>query len=262
MRPRTGEVVIVRVPTGDSPISESALRALAANPVVMADLIQALHRRVHDSDTLLDLMGRVAREAVKLVDGVEWAGVTAQFAAGPFTTAYTDNRVLFVDERQYADQDGPCLRAMRTGTRINASRAEAEATWPHLAAIADSVDIHSFLALPVRGRPASIGSLNMYGPDDAITEPDGDLLAVLTDYLNRGFSDFSRSRHGSVAEAALRDALTNWGRVEQAVGVMMDVYGFSVDYARDVLDDRAADAGRTLAEQAEHVVGGIAPPHS
>ena len=47
------------VPDGDPPaagISPALLRASAAHPEQMADLVEALHRKVVDEDTLLDLM--------------------------------------------------------------------------------------------------------------------------------------------------------------------------------------------------------------
>ena len=79
-------------------MSPAMLSALAAHPERMVDLIQSLGRRVRDEDGLLDLMGRASREAVRLIDDVHWAGVTAQFAGAPFTAAHTDETVLVVDE--------------------------------------------------------------------------------------------------------------------------------------------------------------------
>ena len=41
----------------EPPVSPALLRALAAHPDQMAHLIAALHRPVHDAETLLDLRG-------------------------------------------------------------------------------------------------------------------------------------------------------------------------------------------------------------
>lgn len=88
------------------PESAALMRALAAHPEQMADLIEALHRRAVDAGALLDLMGRVSRQAVQLLDGVGWAGVTTQIDGPPLTAAHTDHRVLIVDEGQYLLGDG------------------------------------------------------------------------------------------------------------------------------------------------------------
>jgi AmiR/NasT family two-component response regulator len=55
--------------------------------------------------------------------------------------------------------------------------------------------------------------------------------------------------------------MTAWITVEQAIGVLMAVYGFSMDYARDVLSDQAQDWGRTLSDQAAHVITANTPPN-
>jgi hypothetical protein len=55
-------------------MSPGMLRALAEHPEQMADVIRALRGRVRDEDTLLDLLGRASREAVRLLDDAHWAG--------------------------------------------------------------------------------------------------------------------------------------------------------------------------------------------
>ena len=115
---------MARSPAASPPESAALIRALAAHPEQMANLIEALHRRALDADALLNLMGRIAREAVRLLAGVGWAGITAQFDGPPLTAASTDTRVLIVDERQYLADDGPCLRAMRTGVTVAMTRQQ------------------------------------------------------------------------------------------------------------------------------------------
>lgn len=49
--------------------------------------------------------------------------------------------------------------------------------------------------------------------------------------------------------------------MEQAIGVLMALYGFTADHASHVLVDQAQDWKRTLAEQAAHVIANQAPPN-
>ena len=238
----------------ESPPSSALLRSLAANPLVMADLISALHRRVRDAPGLVDLMGRAAREAVRLLPGVHWAGVSAQFGGSPYTGTSTDPRVLVVDESQYALDDGPCLRAMRTDSRVGMTSAEVTATWPTIAAAAQESGIHSFLAVPLHVDGEPFGSLNLYSAEPTADMVDPDVLAVLTEYLDRGLTDFSHLHLQPTTDIALRTAVAGWVVVEQAVGVLMEVHGFTADYAREVLSDQAEDWGRTLPEQVADVI--------
>src|ERR1700712_2609806 len=127
----------------DAPVSAALLRALAARPELAADLIEALNVPVREAQDLLDLMGRAAREAVRLLAGVDWAGVTAQFdGERPFTAAHTDEKVLFVDESQYPQHDGPCLLAVRSDRQIRMPLTEVEARWPQLAVGARAAGVH------------------------------------------------------------------------------------------------------------------------
>ncbi len=241
------------------PESAALIRALAAHPEEMAQLIEALHRRAYDAGTLLDLMGRISREAVRLLDGVRWAGVTAQFDGPPLTAAHTDNRVLIVDEQQYISHDGPCLRAMRTNTTVRMNLAELGQAWPHLARRAAEVGVHAVLALPLLANGRSVGALNLYSADGDVPVPDPDLLTVLTEYAGRGLADFQDSQPAPTRDEVLRRAGTDSANIQQAVGALMLEHGFAADYAHEVLVDQAQDWGRTLSDQAAHVISDSRP---
>ncbi|MET3806146.1 GAF domain-containing protein [Nakamurella sp. UYEF19] len=237
-----------------APESSALIRALAAHPDQMADLIEALHHRAQDADDLLDLMGRLSRQAVRLLDGVRWAGVTAQFDDQPFTATHTDDQVLIVDEGQYSAHDGPCLRAMRTNLPVRMTTEAVGTIWPRLGQIAAGVGVRSFLAVPLHADGRSVGALNLYSSREVPPDPDPDLLTVLTEFADRGLTDYQNSRPFPSAEEAVRRALVQWNVIERAVEILVSVNGFTLEYARDVLRDQAEDWGRSLAEQAAFVV--------
>lgn len=239
-----------------APESDALIRALAAHPDEIADLIEALHRRTRDAASLLDLMGRLSREAVRLLQGVRWAGVTAQFDGPPFTATHTDEQLLVVDESQYSCHDGPCLRAMRTDTIVRMTIEEVRVSWPPLGQIADSVGVRSFLAVPLHADGRSVGALNLYSADVEAPEPDPDLLTVLTEFGDRALTDFQNSQPYPSEQEAVRRALVQWEAVEHAVKVLVSDNGFTVAYARDVLSDQAEDWGRSLPEQAAFILAG------
>ena len=162
--------------------------------------------------------------------------------------------MLVVDERQYTADDGPCLQAMRTGVVVAMTLDVVRRWWPQLAASAEQVGVRSFLAVPLRAGDRSAGVLNLYSADAGVPQPDADLLTVLTEYGGRGLLDYQNSRPNPTAEEALRRALTGWATVEQAIGVLMAVHGFSFDYAHNVLHDQAKDWERTLSDQAAYII--------
>lgn len=245
----------------EQPVSSALLRALSAHPELTADLVQALNVPIHSAADLLDLMARASREAVRLLTGVHWAGVTAQLdGEEPFTAAHTDELVLIVDEYQYARHDGPCLQAMATDRTVHMSLEQVEATWPQLAVGARAAGVHSFLAEPLRIGDRPVGSLNMYSADrGALSDVDPDMLIVLTGYLSRGLTSYADQQPDRVGDR-LRAALARRAIIEQAVGVLMASRFLRPGEARDLLRQLAREADLSPQAQAERIVAGQLPP--
>src|ERR1700712_3336047 len=250
-------------PPEEGVVSPALLRALAAHPDLMADLIPALNVPIRSAEDLLDLMGRASREAVRLLTDVHWAGVTAQFPdEDPFTTAHTDDTVLIVDEYQYAQHDGPCLQAMRTDRRIRMNLTDVRARWPQLADGAQAAGVQSFLALPLHVRDQAVGSMNLYSADaQGFTDPDPDpdILAVLTEYLDRGLTTYTDQQATPLA-ATLRTAMAARTVIEQAVGGLMAANHINAAQARELLRKQAHSAGATTVGHAEQILDEQQPP--
>jgi GAF domain-containing protein len=117
---------------------------------------------------------------------------------------------------------------------------EVQAIWPRLGQIAAGVGVRSFLAVPLHADGQAVGALNLYSADAEPPDPDPDLLTVLTEYADRGLTDYQNSQPYPTVEEAIRRGLVQW------------INGFTLNYARDVLRDQAEDWGRTLSEQAAH----------
>jgi hypothetical protein len=252
--PPNGTNGIPESPNDSTQRSAAMTRALAAHPTDMARLTTELRRRVSDEDSLIDLMHRSSREAVRMLSGVDWAGVTAQFAGSPFTAAHTEQLVLVVDEGQYGQGDGPCLQALRTGRAVTMSSEEVSARWPLLDRAVRAAGVRSFHAQPLHARNHAVGCLNLYGGKPGTLNPDPDLLAVLTEYLDRGLTDYSARQPTDTDPAQLHDMLRIRLRINQAVGVLMAVHGIDATTARDLLDQEAGDTEQPLAEIAGAII--------
>jgi hypothetical protein len=228
---------------------------LAAHPEQMADLMAALHRRVIDEDSLLDLMGRASREAVRLLEDAHWAGVTAHFAGVPFTAAHTDDRVLVVDEGQYGQGDGPCLTAMRDDRDVAMTADQVRHRWPHLADVADSVGVRAFLAKPLHAHERSVGSLNLYSArSDGLRTPDPDVVTVLTEYLDRGLTDYSAAQPGEHQALRIRRRLQERQTINTAIGILMAVRDVAAATAAEVLREQAIQQNLTILQVAAKLV--------
>ncbi len=223
-------------------------------------MMESLHRRVVDEESLLDLMGRASREAVRLLDDAHWAGVTAQFAGTPFTAAHTDHRVLVVDEGQYGEGDGPCLTAMRIDRRVAMNAGEVNERWPDLAVVAAGVGVRAYLASPLHVREHAVGSLNLYsGRPEGLRTPDPDVLTVLTEYLDRGLNDYSASRPGEDKARRLRQRLRDRQTIDTAVGMLMALHPLTAQEAADLLDLRAAQQDLPVTQVAADLIAEHTP---
>lgn len=236
--------------------SAAFLRALSAHPRDMARLIEELHRRVHDEDSLIDLMHRTSREAVRMLTDVDWAGVTAQFAGPPFTAASTNRRVMVVDEGQYGQGDGPCLQAMRTDHAVSMTSEEVDERWPTLAVAVHAAGVRAFHAEPLHARRRPVGCLNLYsGRPGGLQDPDPDVLLVLTEFLDRGLTDYSAAQPGEPDARRLHDALRARFVVNQAIGVLMATHGITADEARSTLHGMLDGSPTDLESVARKVIG-------
>src|SRR6478609_2314971 len=194
----------------------------AAQRIRMVELMLTLHRRVHDEESLLDLLARAAREAVRLIDDADWAGVTVRFAGEPFTAAHTDRRVLVVDQGQYGQGDGPCLAAMRTDQWVVVTGAQIRPRWPYLAPIAEAAGVRAYLATPLHAGDRAIGSLNLYSARaDGLRTPDDDVLTVLTGYLDRGLTDYIAAHPGQNGALTVQHLLRDRRVVAHAADILM-----------------------------------------
>lgn len=239
---------------GDMPRSAAVMRAAAAHPADVDRLLSELRRPVSDGDSLIDLMHRCSKEAVRLLVGVDWAGVTAQFAGPAFTAAHTEHRVLIVDEGQYGQGDGPCLQAVRTGRRVRMSSEDVADRWPVLDKAVQAVGVRSFYAVPLHAEDHTVGCLNLYGGQPGTLTPDPDLVTVLTEFLDCGLSDYAAAQPGGTAAALLQGVLRSGFELNQAVGVLMAVHGVNAGTARDLLDQRADEQDTSLIDAAHSVI--------
>jgi hypothetical protein len=241
-------------PPGDEHRSAAMIRSIAAHPIDMARLMDELHRPVIDEDSLIDLVHRSSREAVRILSGVDWAGVTAQFAGAPFTAAHSEHRVLVVDEGQYGQGDGPCLQAMQTGRAVTMTSEEVTERWPVLDRAVQAAGVRSFHAEPLHAGTRTVGCLNLYGAKPGTLTPDPDLLSVITEYLDRGLTDYSAAQPAAADANQLQEMLRTRLRLNQAVGVLMAVHGVDSTTAQNLLDQQAIDHSSTLIDAALTVI--------
>ncbi len=226
-------------------------RLVAERPREAADVLHELQRPVRSEDDLLDLLEITTHLAVRLIDGADWAGVTAQFGARPFTASCTHDCVQAVDEVQYALDDGPCLRAMRQYAVVSMSAAAVRRLWPALAGAAQRHEVGSFLAAPMSADGESIGALNLYSADaNAFNGIDQDFIALLVGCASRGLTEYATVHSAETLVAQLHEAIHNRAPIEQAKGILMAVHQVGPEDAFAVLREQSMQRNVKLRDLA------------
>ena len=243
------------------PTSSAFLRASAAYPQQTAQLVTQLQRPARTADDLLELLDRGCREAVRTIDDVDWAGISAHLGGPPFTAAHTAQRVLIVDEGQYEQNDGPCVQAVRTDTPVAMTLEQVADRWPHLTQAATDAGVLSFLALPLHAAGRAVGSLNLYSAHaGGVRNPQPDLLTVLAELLDRGLDDYLAVLPLQLRAQQLLAALTGRVTVNTAVGILMARAGLDHHNADTLLRDTADRMGVGTAALAALIVAEHLPP--
>ncbi|GAA5104703.1 GAF and ANTAR domain-containing protein [Haloechinothrix salitolerans] len=215
-------------------------------------------RGLHDiHEPLQAVLQRFAESARDAIDGADAVSVTTVNGDVTRTVAATDERVLQIDEAQYAAGDGPCLEAARTKQPVRALVREARERWPDFAAAAERLEVRSYLSAPLliddENDGDLVGALDVYGCTDGAFDPlDTALLRMLTLAASAAISTWRQLRQARDVIDQLDEALTSRAEIEQAKGALMALNKISADEAFERLVKLSQDSNvklRVLSRQ-------------
>jgi GAF domain-containing protein len=178
------------------------------------------------------------------------------------TVASSDGLAAQGDEIQYAQDEGPCLEAMRTGALVDAPDLATDDRWGSYRSYALAQGIRSMLSTPLGVDGQTFGALNLYSTKadafDAAARAQAERWAQqASGAVGVALRLAERTRHGQ----QLAEALSSRSIIDQAIGILMAQQRCSSRAAFEIL--RSASQGRnvklrTIAADIVHAVGG--PP--
>jgi GAF domain-containing protein len=176
------------------------------------------------------------------------------------TVASSDALAARADEIQYAQGEGPCLEAMRTGTVVDAPDLAADERWGNYRSYALAQGVRSVLSTPMGVDGQHFGALNLYSTDKNAFNNGARAQAERWAQQASGAVGVAlrlaeRTRHGQ----QLAEALDSRSIIDQAIGILMAQQRCSSGVAFEIL--RSASQGRnvklrTIAADIVHAVGG------
>ncbi|MEU6807460.1 GAF and ANTAR domain-containing protein [Streptomyces sp. NPDC046831] len=195
-----------------------------------------------ETASLREFLQNLVDEAVR-VSGADGCGATLQRLRRPLTVVSTGGVADKLDEKQYGQDDGPCLQALRTGRMVHVPDMLQETRWGPYPDYAASLGIRSSLSVPVpMGSEGAAGALNFYacGPD-AFAECDMARLGQVAAQAGGGIALAQRLADAEDFTRDLQAALRSRTVIDQAIGAVMQ--------QRQCGEDEAFDLLRRLSQQ-------------
>jgi GAF domain-containing protein len=224
---------------------------------VVRSLVEMADTLVDDYD-VIELLTRLTNRCVDLL-GVSAAGVMLASPEGRLGLAASSSEAMRLLELfELQAREGPCLDAFRTGEPVEQQNLEAgSGQWPSFAAAATRAGFRSALALPLRLRTVTLGSLNLLS-DSGSRVAEADVIVA------RAFADLaalSISQHRASAEAHLLNeqlsaALGSRVVIEQAKGVLSERAGIGLAEAFARMRAYARNNNLRLTDVAHAAVDG------
>lgn len=206
--------------------------------------------------TLERFLAVVARTAIALAPGSEGCGITLEQRGEPLTVASTGADAVRLDEKQYGQNDGPCLQALRTGKEVAVPEMLTERRWGDYPAYAVARGTRSSLSIPISSSTRTRGAINLYA-----ARPDGfadaDLLSLrsVAAQATGAIALAQRMTEIRSFDQELSSALTARTDVGRAIGITMARSGGSPSDALATLTATARDGGTTLHQVCADLVG-------
>jgi hypothetical protein len=164
-----------------------------------------------------------------------------------------------VDAAQYADQDGPCLRALNGDVPITVPDLTRTMMWPKFREAAIGMGLHASVSIPVFvGSGRAIAAINLYGRDAVAMAPL--IVAVLAvhqpDRPPPGDREELQPLDAGGAEllAGFAEALTVRSTIQLALGIIMGRDNVTAEAAYLTLRLHGADNGIGLLTAASDII--------
>ncbi|MEU2923617.1 GAF and ANTAR domain-containing protein [Streptomyces sp. NPDC007251] len=200
--------------------------------------------RWHETESLEDFLQSLADAAVELT-AAEGAGVTIERDHRPLTVVSAGAVARQLDEKQYGQDDGPCLQSVRTGEEVVVDDMLTETRWGDYPAYAAACEIRSSVSLPIAARTHTAGALNLYGgPPQAFENTDLSALRSMAAQATGAIALAQRIADAQAFADQMRTAMQSRSVIDQALGVVMGQRRCTADEAFGIL--RSASQHRNI----------------
>ncbi|MFN8192006.1 MAG: GAF and ANTAR domain-containing protein [Nocardioidaceae bacterium] len=190
----------------------------------------------------------VARRAVEVVPGCNWASITLlRRGHGASSVASTGTVPTQLDELQVQLGEGPSLDAARDRAECVSPDLTAESRWPAWSPEARRLGIGSVVSVPLHTDKEILGALNLYATGAGVF--DTGALDIAAIYAIHALSELEQAKLVS----GLKSAMQSRHIIGIAQGVLAVRYGIAYDTAFEVLRRLSNELNIKLRDLAQQV---------
>ena len=203
----------------------------------LADVFVEVADTLVDDFDLIEFLQMLTSRTAELA-GAAAAGLLLADQQGNLQfMAASEEDTKMLEQFQVQNHEGPYQDCFRTGRPVaNADLGAAADRWPVFAPRAVEAGFGSVYAIPMRLRTETIGALNLFGDGAGGLQPDGmHIVQALADVATIGLLQERAVRRGEVLTEQLQSALNSRIIIEQAKGVIAQIYTVDIDQAFELL---------------------------
>ncbi|WP_372461589.1 GAF and ANTAR domain-containing protein [Actinacidiphila acidipaludis] len=205
--------------------------------------------------TLEKFLRALADRAMEYTPDCDGCGVTLERRGQPLTVASTGDSATRLDEKQYGQDAGPCLEALRTGREVSVPDMIAERRWGAYGAFAVAHGTLSSLSVPIAAWAGTAGALNLYSSrSDGFATADLPFLRSLAAEATGAVALAQAMADSQTALPRMRERLASRTLVGQAAGIVMAERGTTHREALEVLMETAQERGVGLSDVSAELV--------
>ncbi|MET9799626.1 GAF and ANTAR domain-containing protein [Streptomyces sp. NPDC006368] len=216
-----------------------------------------------EADGVDEFLHALVDRALRRSPAADGCGITLQRQGRPLTVAGAGATAKKLDEKQYGQDDGPCLRSLRSGEEVIVADMADERSWGDYPAYAVACGTRSSVSLPIAAHTHTAGALNLYfARPHGHTHVDMPYLRGLAAQATGAIA--LAQRIGDAQEFAddLHTALTSRTVIDQAIGVIMGQQRCTAEQAFAILRGASQHRNIKLRDLCAELLAGISgqPP--
>ncbi len=201
---------------------------------------------------LATVLAKVAELARRSVPGADDVSITLVGPDGAYTAAFSGQRALTLDERQYQQGQGPCLAAAAATITVSVPDMADDNRWPEWAGRAIDAGVHSSVSVGLPPHESLSGALNVYAVSPHAFHEDA--VAVAETFAGYAAEAMAKApRHDGVAGRTTA-AMPNGAVIQQAIGIIMAERRCTAQEASVILAKVSEYAQRALPDVAAALV--------